>query len=149
MTVNSLWHPVLWPLMFALLASAHLPTVAMADANQPEAASGRTPESLFEQTRQAADQGDAEARMLLGHLYLKGSGVARDPAQALKWYALAAAQGHSEAARHRDQLLPAFTRHSTVTISRYEPKTSAPQPEAAPAPPPDTRPTPLEILPLS
>ncbi len=33
-----------------------------------------------------ASDGDAQAQYFLGHLYARGEGVARDPAQALRWF---------------------------------------------------------------
>ncbi|MDR3389435.1 MAG: tetratricopeptide repeat protein [Rudaea sp.] len=47
--------------------------------------------------RQAAELGDAWAQYNLGHLYLDGNGVDRDPLLASHWYAAAAAQGHPRA----------------------------------------------------
>ncbi len=40
-----------------------------------------------------ASGGDARAQYFLGHLYSRGEGVARDPAQALRWFHAAAEQG--------------------------------------------------------
>ena len=40
-----------------------------------------------------ASDGDAQAQYFLGHLYARGEGVARDPAQALRWFHAAAEQG--------------------------------------------------------
>ena len=40
-----------------------------------------------------ASGGDAQAQYFLGHLYARGEGVARDPAQALRWFHAAAEQG--------------------------------------------------------
>jgi TPR repeat protein len=44
--------------------------------------------------RQAARQGNAAARFLLGTLYAQGEGVTRDLPAALRWYRKAAEQGH-------------------------------------------------------
>ena len=46
---------------------------------------------------EAAEQGDAEARFVLGMLYAYGTGVRQDYAQARLWFEEAAAQGHAEA----------------------------------------------------
>jgi serine/threonine protein kinase len=46
---------------------------------------------------QTADQGDAAAQNDLGSRYANGSGVAKNEAEAVKWYRLAAAQGHAAA----------------------------------------------------
>src|SRR5262247_4010025 len=41
-----------------------------------------------------AEQGRAEAQVLLGRMYLTGRGVPRDPDTALKWFKAAAVQGN-------------------------------------------------------
>ena len=41
-----------------------------------------------------AQQGSSEAQVVLGTMYLKGQGVAKDPNQALKWYTSSAEQGN-------------------------------------------------------
>ena len=46
---------------------------------------------------EAARQGHADAQYSLGILFLTGSGVTLDPAQAQKWIGRAAAQGHADA----------------------------------------------------
>ena len=45
-----------------------------------------------------AKKGNANAENNLGVLYEKGHGVARNPAQAAKWYEKAAKAGHAQAA---------------------------------------------------
>lgn len=45
--------------------------------------------------RRRAEAGDASAQYALGCRYYEGDGVARDYAEALKWYRFAAAQGHN------------------------------------------------------
>ena len=47
----------------------------------------------FKDTRWAAEHGDAEAQFYLGWIYAKGQGVARDDAEAVKWYRKAAEHG--------------------------------------------------------
>ncbi|MBF0180802.1 MAG: sel1 repeat family protein, partial [Magnetococcales bacterium] len=76
----------------------------------PHALAAETPESLFAATQRAATAGDAEAMMLLGHMYARGTGVAMDAGQAIKWYSLAAGRGHAEASAARDRLLAATGR---------------------------------------
>ena len=48
--------------------------------------------------KQAALQGDSEAKLQLGHIYNKGEGIARNIKEAIKWYGLAAEAGSEEAA---------------------------------------------------
>ena len=47
--------------------------------------------------RRLAAQGNAEAQKNLGIMYVKGEGVAKSDAEAVKWYRLAAAQGNAQA----------------------------------------------------
>jgi TPR repeat protein len=54
-------------------------------------------QKLFEQTKAAADKGDAEAELQLSALYASGTGVARDLGKAAKWHRKAAEQGLSRA----------------------------------------------------
>ena len=49
------------------------------------------------ETRQAADQGDAEAQYSLGLMYATGEGVPEDFTQAAAWWRKAADQGHADA----------------------------------------------------
>src|SRR5262249_57519770 len=45
-----------------------------------------------------AQQGHAEAQVLLGRMYLTGRGVSKDPDTALKWFKAAAVQGNAAGA---------------------------------------------------
>src|SRR5262247_2326225 len=45
-----------------------------------------------------AEQGQAEAQVLLGRMYLTGRGVPKDPDTALKWFKAAAVQGNADGA---------------------------------------------------
>jgi len=51
------------------------------------------PESEFEATLKAAEQGDAKAQFNLGYMYRFGDGVPEDKAEAVKWHRKAAEQG--------------------------------------------------------
>ena len=46
---------------------------------------------------EAARQGHADAQYALGILFLAGSGVTQNAAEARKWFARAAKQGHADA----------------------------------------------------
>jgi len=48
-------------------------------------------------TKSKADQGDAKAQYNLGNMYADGEGVAKNEAEAVKWYRKAADQGLAEA----------------------------------------------------
>ncbi|WP_048942707.1 tetratricopeptide repeat protein, partial [Haemophilus influenzae] len=47
--------------------------------------------------RKAAEQGYAEAKFNLGHMYSKGRGVKQDDFEAVNWYRKAAEQGDADA----------------------------------------------------
>ena len=47
----------------------------------------------FQETLQAAEQGNAQAQFNLGWMYANGEGVRQDPVQAVQWYRKAAEQG--------------------------------------------------------
>jgi TPR repeat protein len=47
--------------------------------------------------RPLAEQGNAKAQHLIGVMYHKGEGVARNPVRAFAWFSLAAAHGDREA----------------------------------------------------
>ena len=58
---------------------------------------------------QAADRNDAAAQRLLGEIYAKGLGIAKDPAEAYAWFNISAKDGDAEAASERDRLLPSLS----------------------------------------
>ena len=58
----------------------------------------------FAETRTKAEQGLAEAQSNLGLMYVKGQGVTRDYAEAVKWYRKAAEQGLAEAQYNLGQM---------------------------------------------
>ena len=51
----------------------------------------------FDETKAAAEQGDAVAQNNLGYMYDNGYGVPENDAEAIKWYRKAADQGHANA----------------------------------------------------
>jgi hypothetical protein len=68
--------------------------------------------SALEAWRPLAEAGNPIAQFHMGGLYANGTGVATDAAEARKWWALAAAQGHDRAA----QLLAALASEADATI---------------------------------
>ena len=64
----------------------------------------------IEQLRLAAEQGDASAQFNLGFMYATGEGVPKDDAKAVKWFRLAAEQGHAQAREIRDTVERELTR---------------------------------------
>jgi localization factor PodJL len=63
-------------------------------------------------------------------LHENGLGVAKDPVQAFKWYALAARAGDGEAARRRDALNAQLTADQRLqaenAVASFAPKRSVP-----------------------
>ena len=53
--------------------------------------------SSFDDVKQSAANGDADAQLRLARLYVEGDVVREDAAEAAKWYLLAAEQGQSDA----------------------------------------------------
>ena len=52
--------------------------------------------AALKDSRALAEQGNANAQVLLGRMYLMGQGVLKDPDTAVKWFRAAAVQGNSE-----------------------------------------------------
>lgn len=62
---------------------------------QLEAQAGRDAGPSLESTRRSAEAGDAAAQHRLGIAYYRGNGVAKDEAEAVRWFEKSAAQGHA------------------------------------------------------
>ncbi len=60
--------------------------------------------TTFAELRPLAEAGDPNAQYMLGFLYERGEGVARDLTRAYAWYGLAARQGDAFAAQALAQL---------------------------------------------
>ena len=65
--------------------------------------------AAFEKFEPLAEQGNGQAQWLLAGLYARGMGVARDYAQALKWSAIAGANGVEIGIIGRDMLQKQMT----------------------------------------
>ena len=53
--------------------------------------------TALKESKPLAEQGNAEAQLLLGRMYLMGQGVSKDNDQASKWFEVSAAQGNADA----------------------------------------------------
>ncbi len=53
--------------------------------------------AAFKELKPLAEQGNADAQLLLGKMYMKGDGVLKDPDQAMKWFKASGAQGNADA----------------------------------------------------
>ena len=76
-----------------LAALAFISIQAHAEDNRT--ATRNVANEAFEQAKKAADEGDAFAQYNLGSHYFDGRGVAKDYAEAVKWYRKAAEQGNA------------------------------------------------------
>lgn len=52
--------------------------------------------TALKEVKPLAEQGNPDAQLLLGKMYLKGQGVPKDPEQANKWFSQAGMQGNAE-----------------------------------------------------
>ena len=77
--------------MFALLLASSVAVVQLA-AQQTKA-----DQKPIEEVKAKAEAGDADSQVELGLRYEKGEGVAKDQAEAAKWYRKAAEQNYARA----------------------------------------------------
>src|SRR6266567_7156382 len=77
-------------LIFTLLLASSVAVVQLA------AQQTKTDQRPLKEVRAKAEAGDAESQVELGRRYDKGEGVAKDPAEAVKWYRKAAEQNDAE-----------------------------------------------------
>lgn len=67
-----------------------------AHAEEDRTATRNIANESFEQAKMAAEQGDASAQYNLGLRYVDGRGVAKDDAEAVRWFRKAAEQGNAD-----------------------------------------------------
>ena len=65
--------------------------------NPPDEGNMHRVAAAVQRLRRAADQGDTEAQLTLGFLYMEGEGVPQDEAEAIRWFRIAANQGDATA----------------------------------------------------
>jgi len=53
--------------------------------------------TAFKESSVLAEQGNADAQLILGKMYMLGQGVLKDPDQAIKWLTASAVQGNADA----------------------------------------------------
>jgi uncharacterized protein len=82
---------------FILLSSLAAPVAAGPLEDATAALERRDLATAFRLLRPLADQGNAEAQMKLGFMYVTGEGTPQDYVEALKWFRLAADQGQANA----------------------------------------------------
>ena len=74
-----------------------LPRRETLDAEQLQRRLAEDPRQATRWLLAAAEAGEVEAQALLGQALLDGHGIARDPALARSWFAIAANRGHAMA----------------------------------------------------
>jgi TPR repeat protein len=68
--------------------------------------------------RPLAEQGNPKAQSVLGKMYRKGQGVARNPAQAFMWFSLAARRGDARARAEMREVSQAMTPQEISTANQ-------------------------------
>ena len=68
--------------------------------------------------RPLAEQGNPKAQSVLGKMYRKGQGVARNPAQAFMWFSLAARRGDIRAKAELREVSQAMTPQEISTANQ-------------------------------
>ena len=85
-------------LMLLVLALFGIPAVGAQTFEEAKAAYDRGDYAVaFESFRVLAEQGDVDAQVRLGMMYVQGRGVPQDDAEAVGWYRRAAEQGDADA----------------------------------------------------
>jgi len=86
---------------FSLFTSSFLLCVGLSAAADLESAKRAYEQkdyaTALKESTPLAEQGNADAQVLLGRMYLMGQGVLKDPDQAMKWFKVSAAQGNGDA----------------------------------------------------
>jgi hypothetical protein len=78
------------------MATLTSPTKSTELKNGVDALNRGEVEDAYNILRPLADQGNAEAQFLIGHMYRTGQGITKDETEAVRWYRLAAEQGNSD-----------------------------------------------------
>lgn len=89
-----------WSLLLRLCLSAMALSgfVSAADlASAKRAYQQKDYATAFRELTPLAGQGNPDAQVILGKMYLKGQGVLNDPEQAIQWFKASGAQGNAEA----------------------------------------------------
>jgi hypothetical protein len=83
--------------ILAVLAGAIIVIVILANSGSNSTSSSSTPTDIVSQQKELAEKGDADAANSLGLFYYCGDGVAKDYAEAFKWFSKAADQNNLDA----------------------------------------------------
>jgi len=83
--------------ILAVLAGAIIVIVILANSGSNSTSSSSTPTDIVSQQKELAEKGDADAANSLGLFYYCGDGVAKDYAEAFKWFSKSADQNNLDA----------------------------------------------------
>jgi len=89
----------LWPLslcLFAMLLCAGISAAADL-ASAQRAYQQKDYATAFKELKPLAEQGNPDAQLILGKMYMQGQGVLQDAAQAIQWLKASAEQGNADA----------------------------------------------------
>ncbi len=89
----------------------------------------------LEQTRQAAEQGNADAQLEMGILYEFGYNMPKNNVTALAWYLRSAEQGNALAVKRRDQLKSRMQPDEIDAADKLSKELMTKKPETADTPP--------------
>jgi TPR repeat protein len=84
------------PCVFAMLICVTLSNAADLESAK-RAYEEKDYAAAFKEFRPLAEQGNADAQLFLGKMYMMGQGSLRDPDQAIKWFKASAVQGNADA----------------------------------------------------
>ena len=94
------------------------PTGEEHQCEAPPGPRGRDEPADVARLRAAAERGDPDGRNGLGVRYRDGRGVARDDAEAVRWFRKAAEQGHDRAKQELARPGRALTRPQPIIVIR-------------------------------
>jgi len=72
----------------------------------------------FREFKALAEEGNADAQLMLGYLYAEGEGVLQDFVQAHKWFNLSASRGNTRAKKARNMITDKMTPEQIATAQR-------------------------------
>jgi TPR repeat protein len=104
-----------WAMISAAVLAACVLVAGSAEAQKRSLGSGGEAEGLRRlearviAVRQLAEQGNADAQVSLGVIYIEGRGAPKAYVEAYKWFNLAAAADDAMAGRNRDRVMHRMT----------------------------------------
>ena len=94
---NTFYHRTFGASIFSFQSTAWADTLEQQFQQGSEATTRGDYQTTFKFLLPLAEQGNAEAQLMLGVMYARGIGVKQDDFEAVKWYRQAAEQGYANA----------------------------------------------------